>query len=230
MMILVYFIATWFQAIEEITAYESGIRMLPLVLALVVGSAMSGGLVTAAGYYTSFMILGTILMAIGAGLLTTFNTQTTKSQWIGYQIIFGFGLGLAMQMPSMAAQTVLRNAGVAIGASAMFFAQWVGGAIFVSVGQNVLTTKLVSGLANIPGFDPKFVTSVGATELRAFVPQQFIVEVLGIYNDALVKVFEVALTLSCLSFFGTLAMEWRSVKKEGSGGLVGSLVIEKRSA
>jgi hypothetical protein len=37
MMILAYLIAIWFQAIEDITAYESGIRMLPLVLAQVVG-------------------------------------------------------------------------------------------------------------------------------------------------------------------------------------------------
>ena len=218
MMILVYFVAIWFQAIEDINAYESGIRMLPLVLALVVGSAMSGGLVSAAGYYAPFMILGTVLMAAGSGLLTTFHVETTKSQWIGYEIIFGYGLGMAMQMPSMAAQTVLRSADVPIGASLMFFAQWLGGAIFVSVGQNVLTTKLVSGLASIPGFDPKYVASYGATDLRTFVPQQFLAEVLEIYNGALVKVFEVALILSCLSVFGALAMEWRSVKKEGSGG------------
>jgi hypothetical protein len=218
MMILVYFVAIWFQAIEDVTAYESGIRMLPLVLALVIGSAMSGGLVSAAGYYTPFMILGTVLMAIGGGLLTTFHVETTKAQWIGYQVLFGFGLGLAMQMPSMAAQTVLRNADVPIGASLILFAQWLGGAIFVSVGQNVLTTKLVSGLASIPGIDPKYVTSYGATDLRGFVPQQLLAEVLGIYNGALVKVFEVALVLSCLSIFGALAMEWRSVKKEGSGG------------
>jgi hypothetical protein len=164
------------------------------------------------------MILGTVLVAVGGALLTTFHAETTKAQWIGYQVLFGFGLGMAMQLPSMAAQTVLRNADVAIGASAMFFAQWLGRAIFVSVGQNVFTTKLVPGLANIPGFNPKFVTSLGATELRAFVPQQFLAEVLGIYNDALVKVFEVAFILSCLPIFGALAMEWRSVKKEGSGG------------
>lgn len=218
MMILVYFIAIWFQAIEDITAYESGIRMLPLVLALVVGSALSGSLVSGIGYYTPFMIFGTVLMAVGGGLLTTFHVETTKAQWIGYQVLFGFGLGLGMQGPSMAAQTVLRNADVPIGASLMFFAQWLGGAIFVSVGENVLTTKLVSGLASIPGFDPKYVTSYGATDLRAFVPQQFLPAVLGIYNGSLVKVFKVSLILSCLSVLGALAMEWRSVKKEGSGG------------
>jgi MFS family permease len=213
MMILVYFIAIWFQAIENISAYESGIRMLPLVLALVVGSALSGALVSAVGYYTPFMIIGTGFMAIGGGLLTTFSVDTSRAQWIGYQVLFGFGLGLALQMPSMAAQTVLKNADVPIGASLMFFAQWLGGAIFVSVGQNVLTTKLVSGLVSIPGFNPKYVTTTGATELRKFVPEQFLGEVLGVYNGALVKVFEIALILSCFSIIGALAMEFKSVKE-----------------
>lgn len=40
-----------------------------------------------------------------------------------------------MQVPSMAARTVLRNADVPIGASLVLFAQWLGGAIFVSVGE-----------------------------------------------------------------------------------------------
>ena len=106
---------------------------------------MSGGLVSAVGYYTPFMILGTALMAVGGDLLTTFHVETMKAQWIEYQVVFDSGLGLAMQMPGMAAHTVLRNANVPIGASLMFFAQWLGAAIFVSVGQNILTTKLVGG-------------------------------------------------------------------------------------
>jgi hypothetical protein len=118
-------------------------------------------------------------------------------------------------MPGLAAQTVLKNADVPIGASLMFFAQWLGGAIFVSVGQNVLTTRLISGLANIPGFDPKYITSLGATELRESVPEGLLFEVLGLYNGALVKVFEVALVVCCLSVFGALSMEWRSVKRQG---------------
>lgn len=89
MMILVYFVAIWFQVVEDITEYESGIGMLPLVLALVVGSAMSGGLISAAGYYTPFMILRTVLMTVGGGLLTTLHIETTKAQWIGYQVLFG---------------------------------------------------------------------------------------------------------------------------------------------
>jgi hypothetical protein len=66
------------------------------VLALVVESAMSGSLISAVGYYTPFMILGTALMAVGGDLPTTIHVETMKAQWMEYQVVFGSGLGLAM--------------------------------------------------------------------------------------------------------------------------------------
>jgi hypothetical protein len=214
MMILVYFIPIWFQAIKNVTAFNSGIRMLPLVLALILGSGVSGGITSGTGYYTPALIFGTVLMSIGAGLITTFNLSTTTGQWIGYQILFGLGLGASMQIPGMAAQTVLSSADIPVGASLMFFAQWLGGAFFVSVGQNVLSNKLVEGFAGIGIFNGAELLSYGATNLRNAVPAQYLHQVLEIYNGALSKVFVVALAMACLSFIPSLTMEWKSVRKD----------------
>jgi hypothetical protein len=44
--------------------------------------AIAGGLgVTAVGYYAPFMITGSIIMAIGAGLFLLFRTDTPLSMW-----------------------------------------------------------------------------------------------------------------------------------------------------
>ncbi len=64
-------------------------------------------------------------------------------------------------MPVLAAEPVFKHAGVPAVASLMFFTQWLGRAIFASVAQTLLTTKLVVGLASILGFVPKYVTSTG---------------------------------------------------------------------
>jgi hypothetical protein len=212
MMIFVYFLPIWFQAILGTTAFNSGIKMLPLVLALVVGSRASGGVTAGTGYYTPALILGTVIVSTGAGLITTFNLTTSEGSWIGYQILFGFGLGCSMQIPGMAAQTVLSIADVPIGASLMFFAQWLGGAIFISIGQNVLSNKLVSGFKGI-GFDGSLVNHFGATDLRDAILLQFLHQVLVIYNDSLTKVFVVAVALACASIILALTMEWKSVKR-----------------
>lgn len=75
----------------------SGIDNLPLVISLVIGGIAAGLLVSKIGYYTPFMIGTAVLMPIGAGLITTFHLDTSSAAWIGYQVLFGFGLGIGMQ-------------------------------------------------------------------------------------------------------------------------------------
>lgn len=42
--------------------------------------------------------MGTVLAAVGSGLISTFTLDTNTGTWIGYQIIGGLGRGFALQM------------------------------------------------------------------------------------------------------------------------------------
>nr|GAT55039.1 major facilitator superfamily transporter [Mycena chlorophos] len=210
---MIYYIPLWFQAIKGVSAEHSGIDNIPLILSFVVASVSAGGVVTAFGYYTPFMILSSIFMAVGAGLITTFKaTGTGHLHWIGYQIVFGLGAGFGQQQPIMAAQTVLPLADVPTGTSLIVFLQILGASLFISVAQNVFTNELVAGLATIPDIDPKIVLNAGATTLRDAVPPRYVPAVLEVYNKALVSAFYVVVATSSLSLIGALGMEWRSVK------------------
>lgn len=103
---VVYYIPIWFQAIKGVSAVESGIRNIPMILGLVVFSIITGIIITLQGYYTPWVILSSVLMATGAGLLSTFKIGTGHAMWIGYQVIYGFGVGSGMQQGVIAAQTV----------------------------------------------------------------------------------------------------------------------------
>lgn len=184
-----------------------------MILPMVFASIITGVLTARIGYYTPFMLVGNCLMAIGAGLLTTLEVDTGKGKWIGYQILYGFGLGSMFQAPNLAAQTVLPNRDVPVGTSLMFFSQLLGGAIFISVGQNVLNSQLLTRLSALPGFNPDLITGSGATGLIQRLPAEIRAQVLTAYNEALRRVFQVAVAMACLAIFGGLAMEWRSVKK-----------------
>ena len=131
------YIPLWFQAIKGASAMQSGINTIPLVLSVVVGSIMSGGFVQRIGYYTPFMILGSLFMAIGAGLITTWSVNTNNSIWIGTQIVTGFGVGCTMQHPNIAVQTVLDKPDVPIGTAVLSLFQTLGGAVFTAVGQSL---------------------------------------------------------------------------------------------
>ncbi len=213
MQTLFYFLPIWFQAIKHASAVKSGIMSLPFVLGLVIMGISAGILTKKIGYYTPWMILSSILTPIGSGLITTFTPHTGHSAWIGYQALFGLGVGLGMQQPSVAAQTVLSRKDVSIGASLMMFSQTLGGAIFISVGNNIFDTRFAQNLGKIPGIDVGSVATTGATDLKSTVAASLLPQVLVAYNDALRATFYLATALTCCTIFGSMAMEWKSVKK-----------------
>ena len=217
-MVLIYYLPIWFQAVKGVSAVQSGIHTLPLVLSLVVGSILSGVITQKTGYYVGQLYASTILTAIGAGLLTTLTVDISSGKWIGYQIIYGFGLGLGMQQAGMSAQTCLGKKDVMTGVSIMFFFQGLGGSIFITVGQTVFSHSLVSNLGKIDSLDTAQIVNSGATDLKTLVPANMLEEVLVQYNGALTNTLKVALALSCATLVTALTMEWKSIKGLKQGG------------
>jgi MFS family permease len=183
---------------------------------MIISSFFGGFLVSRIGYYTPFLIFGVCLVSIGSGLLTTLEINTSTGKWIGYQVLYGFGLGCAAQVPNMAAQTVLPREDAAIGASLMFFGQQVFGSIFTTVGQSTLDNQLASRFSNSPNFNitSELIQKTGATEILKLIPVEDHTAALSVYNDSLRVTFRVPLVLACISILGAIFMEWRSVKKD----------------
>jgi EmrB/QacA subfamily drug resistance transporter len=215
MISMLYTLPLWFQAVRGTSAVKSGIDTIPLVLSLVVGTILSGAIITKTGYYNPWMFVATILMSTGAGLMTTFTLDTNHSAWIGYQVLFGLGIGTGMQQASLAAQTVLPMEEVAIGVSLMFFAQSLGGAVFIAVSQSLFQNYLGSNLPLISGIDVAGVLAAGSTGLQDFLPANKLKEVLITYNDGLCRSFVVAVAVSCFLIVPALTMEWKTIKRGG---------------
>jgi len=105
--LLLYYIPIYFQVVDAVSASESGIRNLPLILGVTITTILSGGLISAYGHFVPFMIFGSVLTTIGCGLLYTLSTTSGHSMWIGYQALAGLGIGLALQVPVISAQAVV---------------------------------------------------------------------------------------------------------------------------
>ncbi|KAF7167807.1 hypothetical protein CNMCM5623_000995 [Aspergillus felis] len=229
--IFIYFLPIWFQSIKGVSAVDSGLRLLPLMLSMVVASICCGITTQKVGYYTPFAIIGTCIMVIGAGLLTTLQIDTGHGKWIGYQILYGFGMGMCFQQPNLAAQTVLPKKDVPVGIAVMFFSQLLGAAVFVPVGENVLANQLMLRLSGVPGIDSNIVTSGGATSLLSLVPLDLRGAVLVAYNEALRKVFQIGLIVACLAMLGSASLEWVSILKKSEtspGGETGDAPKEEQ--
>ncbi|KIW17523.1 hypothetical protein PV08_04717 [Exophiala spinifera] len=211
--LLIYWVPIWFQAIKGASAFKSGIDSLPMVLALVIATFISGALTTVVGYYWPFYWLSAIFSAIGAGLLTTFDVNTGHEKWIGYQVIYGLGVGFGMQQALMTVQAVLPLDKVPTATALVMFMQTFGGALFVSVAQNVFNNRLIAELPKYaPGVNPQIVVHTGATSLKDQIPARLLEGVQHAYNISLTNTWYISVAMAALSILGAVFVEWKSVK------------------
>ena len=213
-----YYVPYWFQAIKNETAITSGVDTIPYLASNFVCTMIAGFFVTKSGYFNPPAILGGAIATVGCGLITLYDVDTPTGRWIGYLIIAGGGIGFAVQQGIVAVQAVLPQEVVPIATSLVLFAQSLAGAIFVSVGSSLLRNRLESGLeaAHIPGVDVTSVLAAGATQIKDTVPEVSWPQVMQIYNDALDKVFVVAVPLAGLGMICAMGMEWKSIKPKKS--------------
>lgn len=111
--LLVYYLPIYFQSVDGVSPLNSGLRNLPLIVSVSIFSIVSGGLITAFGYWRPIMVWASILAAVGCGLLYTLDIGTTAGYWIGYQTLAGIGLGLGFQVPIIVAQASVAPADLA---------------------------------------------------------------------------------------------------------------------
>ncbi|KAH7138527.1 putative aflatoxin efflux pump [Dendryphion nanum] len=213
-MAIVYYLATWFQVVKNDSATAAGVKTIPLVLAMVVFSIISAKITERIGYYIPAMLLSPILSAAGAGMLSTMTRFSDHNAWIGYQVLFGFGLGCGAQQASLAPQKVLSRSDVPIGMALMFFMQQLGGSVFLAVGQNIFSTDLIEHLAGVANLDARAVVNTGATEIRKLVPPVELDLVVDAFNHAITRVFLVAAVVSAVMIVGPAMMEWKSIKDD----------------
>nr|WNS47930.1 CapO [Capnodium sp. TTI-000886] len=204
-LVVIYYMPIWLQAIKEDSAVQSGIDILPSILATVIFSIAGGVLVSVFGYYTWTCIFSSIFAAVGAGLLSTFSPDSSSGYWIGYQIIYGAACGL----------TTLPEEQVAGGTAVIVFFENFGGAIFLSVAQNVFDNQLVQNIVakKVP-INPATLLSEGATRIADIVDPQYLGPLKIAYNDSVTQTFYVAVATAGISLVGSALIPWLSVKKK----------------
>jgi EmrB/QacA subfamily drug resistance transporter len=147
-------IPQYLQIVKGNTPTQSGLLMLPFVLAMMISSLGSGIITSRTGRYKIFPVLGTVLIGAGAVLFATqLHWDTSLVEVDIYMAIFGIGLGLCMQTLTLATQNAVppRDMGVAT-ASATFFRSMggtVGTAVFLSLLFSTVGDKIADAFKAI---------------------------------------------------------------------------------
>ncbi|MER7461395.1 MDR family MFS transporter [Streptomyces sp. NPDC097981] len=155
------FLPTYLQFVDGDSATVSGVRTLPLVIGLLIASVFSGNVTSKTGRYRIFPILGCLVMGIGLYLLSRMGPGT--GAWLEslYMFVLGAGIGLCMQVLTIAVQNTVDYADLGTATSGVTFFRTLGSsfgtAVFGTIYANALgpaLEKAVAEAARATGADP----------------------------------------------------------------------------
>lgn len=95
---LLYYLPIYFQTVSGLNAADSGVRTIPIVAGAGSFSIVIGVIIAVTRDYQILVLVGCIMVTVGAGLIYTLDVDSTTAQWIGYQALEGIGLGSTMQV------------------------------------------------------------------------------------------------------------------------------------
>ncbi|KAL4982479.1 major facilitator superfamily domain-containing protein [Aspergillus falconensis] len=218
MILLIYYIPEWFQTVKGFSSTQSGVDMFPLMLSMIVSTFVGGITTQQIGYYVPAMLFCPIIMATGLGLLSTWSIDTGNSSWVGYQFLSGFGLGFGLQISGLVVQRILPADDIPLGVALLFFLQQLGGSVFSTVAENMLTNMLIARLVGVvPGLDSSKIINGGATDLVRTAPDTDKITVRLGYNYSITRIFLAAMGVTLGGLVSALGMEWLNIKKPEDG-------------
>ncbi|MGW3248402.1 MDR family MFS transporter [Streptomyces sp. NPDC001070] len=144
------FLPLYQQTVQGASATNSGLLLLPLLLAMMVVSLIAGRITTQTGKYKIFPIVGGGLMTVGLYLLSTMDTGTTRFVSGAWMAVLGAGMGFLMQITMLIAQNSVEMKDMGVGSSSSTLFRTIGGsfgvalfgAIFTHQVQNTMTNRL----------------------------------------------------------------------------------------
>ncbi|HUS17559.1 MAG TPA: MDR family MFS transporter [Chloroflexia bacterium] len=140
----VSFIPLFIQAVQGDSATSSGNAVTPMMLSLVVSSVICGQLISRTGKYRVLGIVGMVLLTTGLFLLATMNVDTARWQTIGYMIIMGFGLGIAMPLYTLIVQNAFPMQRLGVVTSATTFFRSIGGTVGLALLGSIVNNRFLS--------------------------------------------------------------------------------------
>jgi EmrB/QacA subfamily drug resistance transporter len=146
----IIFIPLYLQLVYGVSATQSGLRMLPLMIGLLVAAISSGRAISRIGRYKAFPIAGTGTLVVGMFLLSRLGVGTAP--WLAsvYMLVVGVGIGLVMQVLVLVVQNDARPENIGVATSTATFFRSMGGSFGVAVFGAIFAARLAGQLAHFP--------------------------------------------------------------------------------
>jgi predicted MFS family arabinose efflux permease len=165
------FLPLYQQTVQGASATNSGLLLLPMMLAAMLVSLFVGQAITRTGKYKIFPVIGGVGMAVGTWLLSTQDIDTSRLQTGLFIAVLGLGMGFLMQTTLLIAQNSVEQKDLGVASSTSTFFRSIGGSFGVSLFGAIFNHRFAAEITDRLGAAGTRLTTAGSrldpTALRA---------------------------------------------------------------
>ena len=159
------FVPLYLQVVQGVSATESGLRTTPMMAGMIITAVFSGQMISKHGRYRRFPIMGTAIVSVGLALFSTMSVDTNLALVALFMLVFGLGMGLIMQVITIAVQNAVEYRDMGTATAGVNFFRSMGGALGVAMFGSVFNNRLDINVAKflpadaLQGFSTRTLTS-----------------------------------------------------------------------
>jgi EmrB/QacA subfamily drug resistance transporter len=209
------FLGQYFQVARGATPTEAGLLTLPMIAGNLIGSVLSGQLISRTGKWKRYLVAGSVLLIGGLGLAGTMDHTTELWQSGVFTAILGLGLGMLMQNLVLAVQNTVSASDIGTASASVAFFRSVGGAIGVSVLGAIMSNRVkelaTQGLADA-GIRAGSGASGASLDL-ADMPAPIRDIMRAAYGDATAEIFLIAGAIAVVALIAVLLIKEQPLRR-----------------
>jgi len=143
----IIYVPLFAQGVLGMSATNSGLIMIPMLLSLTITSIITGQIISKTGRYENLVIVEFIITGIGVALLSTMNANTPYYLLLTYSTVLGIGSGMAYNIFNVAVQNAFTIQKIGIVTASMRFFRNIGIIVFVPIFGFIMNFTLGSSTA-----------------------------------------------------------------------------------
>jgi EmrB/QacA subfamily drug resistance transporter len=141
MFAVIIYLPLFMQGVMGVSATRSGNLLLPLMLGVVVGSALSGQTISRLKSYKTSGWIGSIAIALGMILFARMDGSTRQIEVLRGMVLAGLGMGFVMPVYTVAVQNAAPRKHLGAATSSTMFFRSIGSTVGVAIFGSVLLTN-----------------------------------------------------------------------------------------
>lgn len=214
----------YLQIVRGASPTQSGLQLIPLMVGILLTSALVGRVMLRTGRYKVFPVVGTAVLFVAMVLFTRLEVDTPLWQVLAPMVVLGAGLGLCMQTLVISVQNALPPRDMGVATSSVTFFRSMGGTFGAAASLAVLFGSLASNVQarlTAAGLPPEVVdrfssaTALDDSTIIDTLPEVVRLAVLQGFSDSVQTVFGVVAVLLVPAFFLTLFLKEEPLRAQG---------------